>query len=225
MNRKVLAVPLLAMATLLFAGQAWAHAVVKPSEVGIGKFQTFTLGVPSEKPIATVGIRLVVPDGLNFFTPNVKYGWKITEKKQATGNKIKDDDGMMVEEQKLVEIDWAGGSIPAGQRDEFVFSAQVPSVPTTLNWKVYQTYADGSVMSWDLGPNDAQPKDAAGNMDFSAYGPYSMTKVIDDLSATPSTPATTNTSASNSNSTLSLVLSGVALALALSAWQTARKKN
>ncbi len=221
MNKKLLAVPLLAVASLLFAGQAWAHAVVKPSEVGIGKFQTFTLGVPSEKSVPTISIRLLMPDGLNFVTPNVKSGWKIIEKKQATGNKVKDDDGMMVDEQKLTEIDWTGGSIPAGQRDEFVFSAQVPSAPTTLNWKVYQTYADGSVMSWDLAPDAPQPKDAMGNMDFSAFGPYSMTKVIDDLSASSTPAAAINTR--DSNSAAALTLSVVALVISVAARPKAKK--
>ncbi len=214
MNKKIFILSAVA-ASLLFTSQALAHAVVKPNEVGIGKYQTFTLAVPSEKPIATVGIRLVMPEGINSATPNVKPGWKIEKKTQATGNKVADEDGMIVDEQKLTEITWTGGNIPAGQRDEFLFSIKAPSKPTTLNWKVYQTYADGSVVSWNLGSEQA--KTAA-----EGFGPYSMTKVIDDLSSS-STPAAANKS--DSNSTTALAFSVVAFVLALAALRKANKKN
>lgn len=220
MFKKGYALPLLAVVFLLSAGQVSAHATVKPAEVGVGKYQTFTVAVPSEKPIATIGIRLVVPEGIVSITPNVKPGWKITKKLQATGNQVKDHDGKMVAEQKLVEVSWTGGRIPDGQRDEFLFSAKAPSQSTELNWKVYQTYADGSVVAWELDPSQPQPKDAVGNMNFSASGPYSITKVIDDLSSS-STPAVK----SNSNSTTALGFSVVAFVLALAALNKAGKKN
>lgn len=155
---------------LLIAASVSAHVVVKPNSVGIGAFQVFTMGVPSEKDIPTIGLKLMLPEGLNFVTPNVKPGWSVVVKTQATGKKITDDDGMQVDEMKPVEIDWTGGSVPAGQRDEFNFQAQVSATPTILAWKAYQTYQDGSVVAWDQTPgNDAK-------------NPYSVTQVIDDLS-------------------------------------------
>lgn len=162
------------LALLGFAGVASAHVVVKPATVGIGAFQVFTMGVPSEKNIATTSVRLMLPDGLKFVTPNVKAGWKVVVKKQATGRKIMDDDGMQMDEMKLTEIDWAGGSIPAGQRDEFSFQAQVPTIATSLPWKAYQTYQDGSVVSWDQTPSST------------SKNPYSMTSIVDDLAPAPS---------------------------------------
>jgi hypothetical protein len=51
--------------------------------------------------------------------------------------------------ERVSEISWTGGNIPAGQRDEFLFSAQAPASSTTIPWKAYQTYADGSVVAWD----------------------------------------------------------------------------
>src|SRR5579885_2290964 len=91
---------------LLAATTASAHVVVKPNTAGIGAFQIFTMGVPSEKNIPTIAVRLLLPDGLNFVTPNVKPGWRVEVKTQATGKKITDDDGMQVDEMKPVEIDW-----------------------------------------------------------------------------------------------------------------------
>src|SRR4051812_36632548 len=104
------------MAALLAAMPVLAHVVVKPSQVGVGAFQTFSIGVPVEKDVPTIGLRLIVPEGLEYVSPNVKPGWRIAMKKSGTG-----------ENAKVTEISWTGGLIPAGQRDDFVFSAKVPS--------------------------------------------------------------------------------------------------
>jgi hypothetical protein len=45
--------------------------------MGVGAFQTFSIGVPSEKDIATAGLRLVLPPEVSFVTPNVKSGWAV----------------------------------------------------------------------------------------------------------------------------------------------------
>jgi uncharacterized protein YcnI len=152
----------------LFAPPAFAHVVVKPSQVGIAAFQIFRMGVPNEKDSPTVAVRLVIPDGLKAISPNVKLGWTIDEKKIGDG-----DDA------KVTEITWTGGVIPAGQRDDFVFSAQVPSKETTLNWKAYQTYQNGETIAWDHDPKLSKSAD-----DDTAPPPYSMTKVVNDLTGT-----------------------------------------
>ncbi len=199
--------------SLLSTNQALAHATVKPNTVGIGKFQSFTLGVPSEKPIATIAIRLVLPNGLNHVTPNVKPGWKIEVKKQGTGKTVEDHD-KSTGEQKITEIIWTRGNIPAEMRDEFMFSAQVPSEPTTLNWKAYQTYADGTIVSWNQ-DSDA-PK-------LENFGPYSKTEVINDLTLT-STSNYTNTSSKDSKDITAVWLSLAAVIISLAALKKAMKK-
>ena len=95
------------MSLLLSATPAFAHVVVKPNAVGVGAFQTFTVGVPNEKDNPTVGVRLVIPEGMKFVSPNVKPGWTIDVKKTGDG-----------ENAVVTEINWTGGSIPAGQRDD-----------------------------------------------------------------------------------------------------------
>jgi uncharacterized protein YcnI len=62
---------------LLAVSPAFAHVVVRPAQVGVGAFQTFTVGVPNEKDKATVAVRLVLPEGLGHVSPNVKPGWTI----------------------------------------------------------------------------------------------------------------------------------------------------
>jgi uncharacterized protein YcnI len=203
-------------ALFLFAAQASAHAVVSPNQANIGEFINFSLGVPSEKPVATVGIKLMLPDGLSYVTPFVKPGWKIEVKQKPEvkdGKPVMTDDGTQA--QIVSEIDWTGGSIPADQKDQFMFSAQVPASATTLAWKVYQTYADGSVVSWDQDPNAAQLKDSMGNMDFSKVGPYSATKIINDLVSNngPVTNPAAPQSATKTNLALGLSVAAVLLAL------------
>jgi uncharacterized protein YcnI len=148
---------------LIFVPVTFAHVVVKPAEVGVGAFQTFTIGVPTEKDNPTVGLRLVIPEGLDYVMPNVKPGWTIETKKTGEG-----------EDAKVTEINWTGGSIPAGQRDEFIFSAKVPAKETSVKWKAYQTYEDGTVVSWDQEPSKKMAEEGT-------KGPYSQTQVIDDI--------------------------------------------
>ena len=179
-----------------------AHVVVKPSEVGIGAFQTFTVGVPVEKNVATVGLRVVIPEGLTYVSPNVKPGWRINIKKNGAEH-----------DSPVTEIEWVGGSIPAGQRDDFLFSAKVPGTATSIIWKAYQTYADGSIVAWEKSEAE-QPKTEDGKSDFSKFGPYSETKVVDDLS----------NSNKNNNSTV-LTLSVVSLVLSVIAISRTRRNN
>ncbi|MBP6859222.1 MAG: DUF1775 domain-containing protein [Candidatus Magasanikbacteria bacterium] len=209
MNKKKLLLGAL-VASLFITNQVFAHATVKPATTGVGKFQNFVLGAPSEKPIATVGIRLVLPDGLNHVTPNVKAGWKITTKKETINN-----------EQKITEIIWTGGTIPTEMRDEFLFSAQVPSKATALNWKVYQTYADGSVVAWDKDPSLSHSDTMEEEQENT--GPYSKTEVIDDLIATTTNNSLIETS-ENKEARIAVWLSAAAVLIALVTFKKAAKK-
>ena len=187
------------IAVLLIPAVATAHVAVQPSEVGIGKTQVFGISIPTEKEVPTVGVRIVLPSGLQEVKPTVKAGWQIETKTTGEGDK-----------KEVSEIIWTGGSIPAEQRDEFSFSAQVPAQATTLLWKAYQTYQDGSVVTWDQTPTGSD--DAEGDK-----GPYSTTKVVDDLA----TPATSTTK--NNNVTGAYVLAGIALIGAIGAIVVKRK--
>ncbi len=171
--KKSLVAMLILVAVFLGSKTAFAHVVISPKQVGVGAFQTFTLAVPTEKEMSTYEVRLLMPDGLNYVTPNVKPGWSVRVKKEDSANP-----------DKVTEIAWFGGSIPKGFREEFSFNAQVPSEETVLDWKAHQIYVDGSVVSWDVNPADNQAIDASGKPDFSKVGPYSETKVMNDLAST-----------------------------------------
>lgn len=162
--------PVIILGLFLVSSSALAHVTVKPDKVGLGAFQTFTVSVPSEKEFSTTEVRLSLPDGLEHVTPTVKPGWRA----EVLVHELPDGE-------HPYEIKWTGGQIPEHFRDEFSFSAKVPSVESKLVWKAYQKYSDGSVVSWDLSAEE-QPKKADGSPDFSKSGPYTLTAVVDDLS-------------------------------------------
>lgn len=166
-----------------------AHITITPDEVGIGTSQIFTLSVPNEKDIPTTGVKLLIPKNVKHVTPTVKNGWQITT--TSTGNTI-------------TAIEWAGGSIPANQRDEFSFSARTPDTTATLLWKTYQTYENGTVVSWDKQPATKSHNEKENT------GPYATTLIIDDLHQ----PAPKSTSDETALPNLPLVLSVLAIILA-----------
>lgn len=139
---------------LLNISPTLAHVTVKPDTVITAKFQTFTVSVPVEKEIGTTEIKLEIPENLNHVTPNVKNGWEVIRELDEEENSVK-------------TLTWKG-YIPAGFREEFIFSAQAPSQEGELAWKAYQTYEDGSVVEWIF-----DPKTKEGELT-----PYSITNVV-----------------------------------------------
>lgn len=165
---------------------AFAHVIVTPNQAGIGEELVFNVSVPNERSVPVSSVKLDIPKGVDEVTPTIIPGFTIA----TTGST-----------DTITSIIWTG-SIPVGQREDFSFGAQVPASATQLDWKAYQTYADGTVVHWDQKP--AGSDDAVGTA-----GPYSVTKVVNDL-----TSSTTSTD-SSSKDTLALVFSVAALALSI----------
>jgi uncharacterized protein YcnI len=209
MSKVIIAAMFCSLALVIGVNPALAHVSVKPAEVGVGAYQNFAVSVPNERETSTVGVRLVIPEGLESVMPNVKPGWIIETKHpvDADSNSESED-----HHEAVTEIVWTGGTVPVGQRDEFVFSAKTPAEETTLTWKAYQTYSDGTVVAWELGKNDVQPKDKDGKADYSKFGPASHTIVIDDLAISDEPSSTPSESTGNSDS-LPILLSVLALGL------------
>jgi uncharacterized protein YcnI len=122
---------------LLFAA---AHATVKmetgTSESETGAYETFRLHlrVPVEKDMATIQVRLVVPAGLKIGAFLPVSGFARTVNADSNG--------------VITEVTWEGQIRPV-EFQRFLFSAQDPADAGTLTWKVYQTHADGTVVSRD----------------------------------------------------------------------------
>ena len=206
---------------LLIVSPVSAHVSVKPAEVGVGKYQTFNVSVPVEKDVATTGVRLIIPAGLEHVSPNVKPGWDVEIKKAGTSMKgsILNTGAPAPDPESVIEIIWTGGLIPKGMRDDFYFSAKAPVETGALKWMAYQIYADGTEVAWDL-DSGSTTKTADGKEDFSTSGPYSVTEVVNDLAASPKAEMNIEKGESLNNlplilSVLAVVVSGFALGLTL----------
>lgn len=188
---------LLILCSLVFVTPAFAHVIVEPKTVGVGEDQTFTINVPTEGDAPTISVRVLIPNGLQEVTPNVKPGWNVAIKKEGEG-----------ESAKVTEIEWSGGSIPTGERDVFVFSAQAPLKPVQLVWKAYQTLSSGLIIAWDKDPNGLA---LASSDSAQEVTPYSVTTVANDLIVSPKPTVGGENKISE---TLPLALSVMALVLA-----------
>jgi uncharacterized protein YcnI len=192
MFRKIISFNTVVLAVvMLVPAIASAHVIVTPNTAGVGQELVFNVSCPNEQQTPITKLTLDMPKGVSEVVPTEKDGWTIT----TTSNNSTSDP-------EITTITWTGttSTIPVGQREDFGFGAQVPGTATTLDWKAYQTYADGTIVHWDQTPN-GKSDDSVGEA-----GPYSVTKVTDDLVAS-TTPAT----AKSSSNTLPLIISIVAL--------------
>lgn len=194
-----------ALVILITPAIAFAHVVVTPSQVGVGQRSVFNISVPNERQSAVTAVKVAIPAGVSDVMPTAKEGWTITTAKS---------DG---QDPETTWITWTG-NLPEGQRQDFTFSAQAPNKATELNWKAYQTYADGTEVHWDQPPTDDH-----GDDDAATAGPFSVTKVVNDLNSSSS-----DTSDGSTRTTLALILSIAALALSvitLNSIRTSRRKK
>lgn len=142
--------------SMLISTSAQAHVTIKPTEAAPASYQTFTVSVPNEKAQPTTRIKLLIPSSVENVTPTQKPGWVIDTEKNT-------DDA-------ITSITWSGNNIDEGLRDDFTFSAKLPVTPGNIEWKAYQTYADGTVVAWD------QPDSSEGHSEKDK-GPFSVTVV------------------------------------------------
>jgi uncharacterized protein YcnI len=190
------------LAVIIFVPSvAFAHVIITPGQAGVGEEILFNVSVPNEQQTPMTSLRVTVPSGVKEVVPTVKADWIIT----TTSSSVKNPE--------VTSITWDGGSIPVGQREDFSFSAQAPAATTDLDWKAYQTYADGTVVHWDQKP--AGSDDSAGNA-----GPYSVTHVNNDLAMPAAAPPVPS---SGSNANTALVISLVALVISVSTFAAVRK--
>ena len=129
---------LLPLSAALLLSVAAAHATVR-TETGLteskaGASETYRLNVPTEKEVSTTQVRLVVPAGVTLTRFQVLPGF--------TRSVVRNADGL------ITEVTWRGRVAPQ-EYARFFFQARNPAQPGEVAWKVYQTYADGSVVAWD----------------------------------------------------------------------------
>lgn len=197
---------LLLLMLLLTPKIAFGQVAVLPNEARTDTFQAFSLIVNSNRQVPTNRVRVMIPSEVTDIKPFVKEGWEVEVLKSDNLKGVK------------TEIVWSGGSVPPGMAEEFMFGGELPSAEAVLKWNIYQTYDDGSTVSWDLEEED-QPKNPDGTFDVSRSGPYSKTLVINDL-ATPEPKAVTASEMQTTNlplilASLALIISGLAIGISL----------
>jgi uncharacterized protein YcnI len=155
-----------------------AHAVVVPAEAPTGAYQRYTLRVPNERDFPTVRVVITFPSGVRVISFDEVPGWALETTAAGEG--------------AYAAAAWSG-TIPVGRFVEFGFIGVNPGEPTTLEWDVLQTYADGTEVAW-TGPLESST-------------PASVTNVI-----APAEPAEAPTT---SQGPLATWLGGAALVVAL----------
>jgi uncharacterized protein YcnI len=143
--KRSLVVPLAALAALVFAASAFAHAHVSPPIVPTSESQVFTLAVPTEKENATTTkVELTPPEGFSIDSFIAAPGWKRDVQQTGSG-----------EDAVITKVTWDGGNVPTGEATGFQFLGSADS-SKTYTFGVRQTYSDGSVVNW----NGAESSDA-----------------------------------------------------------------
>jgi uncharacterized protein YcnI len=132
MNRRAVGVTFL-LAWLLVSVAA-AHVTILPGTVAAGSFLSFTVRVPSEREVPTVGVRIEFPPELTVSRFQPKPGWKRTVEKDQAG--------------RIVAAGWQGGTIGSDEYEEFVFLGRTPPTATRLVFRTFQTYQDDETVGW-----------------------------------------------------------------------------
>jgi uncharacterized protein YcnI len=128
---------------LITASSAWAHAHVSPPVVLAKESQVFTVAVPNEKDDAdTTKIEVTPPAGFSIDSFAPALGWKRDVQSSGSG-----------EEAVIQKVTWSGGKLTPGEASNFEFLGSTGAAKT-YEFKVRQTYSDGSVVDWS-GPESS----------------------------------------------------------------------
>jgi uncharacterized protein YcnI len=132
-----------ALAALVAAASASAHARVSPPVALSQSGQVFTLAVPTEKANATTSsVELKPPAGFSIDSFLPSPGWKRVVQQTGSGNSA-----------VITKVTWSGGSTPTGEDAAFSFLASFDKAQA-YTFAVRQTYSNGSVVDWS-GPESS----------------------------------------------------------------------
>jgi uncharacterized protein YcnI len=154
--KKIMHVGLIVLVFLVVVSRVSAHVTVQPKEAVVG-YTVSSVRVPNEKDIATIQVRVLVPEGVDVHGVMPVFGWTHTEKREEIKKDAMTGDSHGGEEVgPITEIVWSGGRINSGEFMEFPLSVQYEADAEKVTWKAYQTYANGEVVPWD-GSDEKHP--------------------------------------------------------------------
>lgn len=125
----------------LIPATAYAHVSIWPRESMQGATERYTVRVPTEGKVTTIGADLEVPAGVVVEVLAMPAGWTYEVKRQG---------------ERIVGISWKM-DIKPGEFAEFGFVARNPREGTQLVWTLRQRFADGTVTDWTKGPQGIRP--------------------------------------------------------------------
>ena len=140
-NAKQFVVAAVVMCAVMMPAVLQAHVSISPRESAAGATEKYTVRVPTEAKVATVGADMDVPDGVTIETVAVPAGW--TYELKRTGDRV-------------TGISWSM-NIKPGEFAEFSFVARNPRDKEQLVWGLRQRFADGTVQDFTKGPNGIRP--------------------------------------------------------------------
>jgi uncharacterized protein YcnI len=141
--------PLAVAAALVFAASADAHATLSPAVVTVGTTQMFTLAVPTEREGATTTeIELTPPAGFAVDSFVAAGGWTRATDQSGSGEDV-----------VVRKATWKGGDVPTGEAAVFQFVGH-PDKTQRYEFRVRQTYSDGTVVDWTGGESSEEPAPA-----------------------------------------------------------------
>ncbi|MFJ7975709.1 YcnI family protein [Peribacillus sp. NPDC096379] len=187
----------------LFVGVASAHVTVQPKETSQGKYEVFTVRVPSENEvIPTTKIEVKFPEDVDITRFEPKPGWVYEVQKD--------------EADKITSVTWIteGEGLSPTDFGQFNMQGKVADDATEIVWKAYQTYKDGSVVEWVGAPDAEKPASVTvvnrdeGSADHHGHGEVSKDSSANGLGVEEEVSEEANTSRS---STAPLYLSIAAL--------------
>jgi periplasmic copper chaperone A len=202
---------------VLLAGPASAHVTVNPREAQQGGYAKLTFRVPTESDtLSTTKVEVQLPTDHPLASVSVRPhpGWTYRVEKAKLATPVTTDDGQVTE--AVSTITWtaaADAAIKPGEFDEFDVSVGPLPKAASLTFKALQTYSDGSVVRWI-------DESAAGQPEAEHPAPVlTLTPASDDTATATSSPAPSDPSATSSedDSKAPLVLSIVALVVAIAA--------
>jgi uncharacterized protein YcnI len=130
-----------AFVAMLVPVGAHAHVSIWPRESAQGATERYTVRVPTEAKVTTIGADLEVPAGVVVEVVSMPMGWTYEIKRQG---------------ERIVGISWKM-DIKPGEFAEFGFVARNPREGNQLVWTLRQRFADGTVTDWTNGPTGIRP--------------------------------------------------------------------
>jgi uncharacterized protein YcnI len=124
---------------LLMPLAAHAHVSITPRQSMAGATEKYTIRIPTEGKVATVGADIEFPAGVIVETIQAPAGWKYDVKRQ--------DDRITA---MSIQAD-----VKPGEFIEVAFVARNPRSGARIVWTLRQRFADGTVTDWTTGPNGA----------------------------------------------------------------------